>query len=233
MQQLALDLLRPAVPSLDNFAPGRNTEAVAVLHAWLSDGVLERCIYLWGPPGCGKSHLLRAAVEFAHAQQRTALYLDRHSLADLEGASELPALTAVDDVQELDSALQGHLFRLLHRAREESVRLVAAGSAAPAGLPLREDVRTRLAAGLVFQLHLLSDAEKAEALESHALSRGFKLAPELAEYLLHHGRRDLPSLMNVLDAVDRHSLQTKRPITLPLLRDVLRLEAEAAQPRPK
>lgn len=233
MQQLTLDLSRPAPPSLDNFAPGRNTEAVAVLYAWLSDGVPERCIYLWGPPGCGKSHLLRAAVEFAQRQQRAALYLRPQAIAELEDAAQLPTLIALDDIQELDSAVQGRLFRLLHRVQEEGVQLLAAGGAAPAGLGLREDVRTRLAAGLVFQLHLLSDAEKAEALSSHAETRGITLAPELAEYLLQRERRDLASLMAVLDAVDRYSLQTKRPVTLPLLREVLRLAAEAPQPRPR
>jgi DnaA family protein len=43
----------------------------------------------------------------------------------------------------------------------------------------------------------------------------------MSDYLLHHGRRDLPSLLAVLDALDRYSLQTKRQITLPLVREVL------------
>jgi DnaA family protein len=88
---------------------------------------------------------------------------------------------------------------------------------------LRDDVRTRLGAGLVFQLRLLSDEEKAEALSGHASGRGFTLPTELIQYLLHHGRRDLPSLMAVVDALDEYSLQTKRPVTLPLLREVLQL----------
>src|SRR6185295_5817389 len=98
---------------------------------------------------------------------------------------------------------------------------LAAGNAAPVGLALREDVRTRLGAGLVFQLRLLSDAQKAEALRGHAGGRGFALSPEIIDYLLRHGQRDLPSLLTVLDALDQYSLQTKRPITLPLLREVL------------
>jgi DnaA family protein len=76
-------------------------------------------------------------------------------------------------------------------------------------------------AGLVFQLRLLTDEEKAEALTSRASVRGFTLRAELVDYLLHHGRRDLPSLMAVVEALDEYSLQTKRPITLPLLREVL------------
>jgi DnaA family protein len=203
---------------------------LVVLNAWLSDGVPERCIYLWGPTGCGKSHLLRAAVELTLARQRQAVYLRPGTVSELELDAEPPALIALDEAQGMDAAAQAWLFRLFQVLRESPARLLVAGDAPPAGLTLREDVRTRLAAGLVFQLHLLSDREKAEALSSHAQARGFALARELAEYLLHHGRRDLASLMAVLDAADRYSLQTKRPITLPLLREVLQLAGEAPRP---
>jgi len=60
-------------------------------------------------------------------------------------------------------------------------------------------------------------------LHAYASGRGFALPPELTDYLLRHGRRDLPALMAVLDALDRYSLETKRPVTLPLLREVLQL----------
>jgi len=232
MQQLALDLSQPPPPSLDNFAPGRNSEALAVLNAWLSDGVEERCIYLWGQPGCGKTHLLRAAVAFALDRQAEAAYVSATRVADLEGASELPALLALDDAQQLDAAGQAFLFRAFQRMRERPMRLLAAGDATPGALALREDVRSRLAAGLVFRVQLLSDAEKAEALASHARARGFTVGPEVAEYLLRHGRRDLPSLMAVLDAVDRYSLEAKRPVTLPLLREVLQSAGAGKPARP-
>ena len=91
----------------------------------------------------------------------------------------------------------------------------------PPGLTLREDVRTRLAAVLVLQLHPLDDEEKERALQAHARSRGFELPAEAARYLLLHGRRDLRWLLTVLDALDRYSLQTRRPITLSLTREVL------------
>jgi DnaA family protein len=124
-------------------------------------------------------------------------------------------------VHALSSAGQAALFTLLNRAVQGEPRLLIAGAIAPAGLALREDVRTRLAAVLVFQLHPLDDEEKAQALQARARSRGFELPPEAARHLLLHGRRDLRWLLTVLDALDRYSLQTRRPITLPLLREVL------------
>jgi DnaA family protein len=222
MQQLVLDLSRPPAPTLENFAPGSNGEALAVLHAWLAGTVEERCIYLCGPPACGKSHLLRAAAQALQDAGRTVGQVGSVDLEALEHAGTLPSVVTVDDVQRLSAGAQAVLFRLFQQLRDGEVRLLAAGNVPPAGLTLRDDVRTRLGAGLVFQLRLLGDAEKSEALRTHASGRGFTLAPELADYLLQHERRDLPSLLAVLDAFDQHSLQPKRPITLSLLREVLR-----------
>ncbi|HTS55737.1 MAG TPA: DnaA regulatory inactivator Hda [Burkholderiales bacterium] len=222
MHQLILRLSEPPAPTLENFALGSNSEVLAVLHAWLAGAVQERCIYLWGPAGCGKSHLLRAVAQRSRGAGRAVICTRSSELAALEQAAA-PTLIAVDDVQRLSADGQASLFRLFERLREDGARLLAAGDAAPSGLGLRDDITTRLAAGLVFQLRLLSDEQKAEALRSHARGRGFALSLELTDYLLHHGRRDLPSLMAVLDALDEYSLQVKRPITLPLLREVLQL----------
>jgi DnaA-homolog protein len=221
MQQLILHLSQALAPTLENFVPGSNGEVLAVLHAWLAGAVEERCVYLWGSAGCGKSHLLRAAAQSPQRLGRALLCASARELESLDQPEPLPPVIAVDDVQQLSAPAQAALFRLFQRLHEDDARVLAAGDAAPAGLDLRDDVRTRLGAGLVFQLRLLSDEEKGEALRSHARGRGFTIAPELTDYLLRHGRRDLPSLLAVLDALDQYSLQTKRPITLPLLRELL------------
>jgi DnaA family protein len=99
--------------------------------------------------------------------------------------------------------------------------LIASGNAAPAQLALRADLMTRLACGLVYQVHGLDDPEKVAALRCHAEARGFRLSPEVAAYLLRHAQRDMPSLLALLEALDRYSLETRRAITVPLLRELL------------
>jgi DnaA family protein len=101
--------------------------------------------------------------------------------------------------------------------------LVAATGKPPAQLTLREDLRTRLAWGLVYQVHGLSDDEKIDALSKSADARGLVLSPGVLPYLLTHFRRDMQSLSAILDALDRYSLETQRPITMPLLRELLQL----------
>jgi DnaA family protein len=179
---------------------------------------------LWGVSGAGKTHLLRAAVHAAQEGGAPA----RSCSADEADASlagpNAPApgeAVAVDDVERLDSTAQAALFSLFVRVEAERPRLLLAGALAPAALPLREDLRTRIAAGLVLQVHLLSDDEKIEALRAHARERGFELPLDAATHLLRQARRDLPSLMAVLDALDEYSLREKRPVTAALLREVL------------
>ena len=101
--------------------------------------------------------------------------------------------------------------------------LVAAASRPPAQLMLREDLRTRLAWGLVYRVQGLSDEEKIDALSKSADARGMALSPGVLPYLLTHSRRDMQSLSAILDALDRYSLETQRPITMPLLRELLQL----------
>lgn len=132
------------------------------------------------------------------------------------------ACGGVDDVEKLDDASQIALFNSINEARQSGGRVLVAGNAPPAQLPLREDLRTRLAWGLVYQLKTLSDEERALYLRGEAARRGMALPDDVVAFLLTRMRRDLRSLAAILDRLDRFSLETKRPITLALLRDALK-----------
>jgi DnaA family protein len=224
MRQLALGLVPSPAPSFENFVPGRNFEVVSALRSLASGQFAERFVFLWGQTGCGRSHLLRAAVSAATSQGVIARYVSPGE--SLPAEDDQVRLLAVDDVEKLDTQSQGEFFSIYNALREGQGSVIAAGAVAPAGLRLRADLLTRLGWGLVFQVHALSDADKRAALKRHAAARAFDLRDEVVEYLLRHLQRDLPSLMNVLDALDRHSLEVKRPITLPLLRELLQSEGD-------
>jgi DnaA family protein len=215
MQQLLLQLAPPPAPTLDNFIPGRNGAALQALRDIAGGTGTERFVYLWGAPGSGRSHLLRGLTQAAG--ERGALY--RGPAMESGAADDL--VIAVDDVQDLAAGDQDPLFDLYNRIRAGTGALVASGDAAPAQLALRADLRSRLAWGLAFQLHPLSDAEKAAALRAHARARALELPEDVIAYLLRHARRDMASLIGILDALDRHSLEQKRPLTLPLVRNAL------------
>ena len=177
-------------------------------------GLAAVAVELWGEAGCGKSHLLQAAVGQARAAGPSAICLCR-------AVPQAVQVGAVDDVEALDRTGQIDLFALYNRQRENGGVLLVSGTQSPVHLRLRDDLRTRLAWGLVYQVQALNDTEKSRALEQHALARGFTLPPDVTHYLLRHGRRDLPSLLAVLDALDAQCRREKRQPTVPLLKEVM------------
>lgn len=218
-RQLILDIRPEAPPRFDNFLPGNNFEAASACYLAADSIGGEVVTYLWGEAGSGRTHLLRAAV--AHAQEvgREADYC----MGDLPESlpEDLPSFLAVDAADALDAEAQIRLFSLINRARAGGGTVLVAGDQAPAGLALREDLRTRLGSGLVFQLHPLNEVQRAEAVRERATARGMRISEEVVRYMITHSRRDLPSLLTVVDALDTLSLSLKRPATVPLLREIL------------
>jgi DnaA family protein len=202
MRQLPLEISPPGEPSFENFLPGDNAEALARVRELAQGRLREAIVYLWGETGSGRSHLLRAA-----------------------GRAN-SSLVIVDDVQGLDADAQQRLFNAINAARDGLGPVLAAGPAAPAALDLRADLRTRLAWGLVYHLKPLSEAEKLRYLQAEARRRGLALSDELAAYLLARVPRDLATLAALLAALDREALTRKRPLTLPLVREVLEASNE-------
>lgn len=221
MRQLALQLIDHPEPTLANFVISRNAELAASLHAAITSGQ-ERFIYLWGARGSGRTHLLKASVAAASALGREAAYLA--APMDPEGLARASAnvVLAIDDAQCLGEDAQIALFAAYNRILDGTGALIAAGNAPPQAIGVRADLATRLAWGLVYEVHALTDADKAQAMTTHAAARGFALPADVVDYLLRHARRDLATLIALVDALDRRSLEARRQITVPLACDVLR-----------
>ena len=223
-RQLTLDLGTPPPSTFDNFHIGANAELVARLRgldaALMAGPIADRTFYVWGEPGNGRSHLLQALAH--EAPPGHVRYIGPQSALTAFTFDPRVTIYAIDDCDALSGAQQIALFNLFNEVRAyPGCALVATGNAPPMGLAVREDLRTRLGWGLVFHLTPLSDEGKAAILKLAARERGIALADDVPAYLLTHFRRDMPSLMGLLDALDRFSLEQKRAVTLPLLRTML------------
>ncbi len=201
MAQLLLALAAPPAPTFDNFVTGRNAALVAALRAF-AHGAQDRCLYLWGVPGSGRSHLL-AAWRAACAQ------------------SGVQDVTSHDDVDQLDDAAQIGLFNRINSARNGRGHVLMAGNAVPAQLPLRDDLKSRIAWGLSFEVLPLSDAEREATVRAQAHARGMALGHDVIAYIMTHVRRDMATLSGIVAALDAFSLEHKRAVTLPLVRELL------------
>lgn len=224
MKQLALDLASPPAPTLDNFIVGGNAEVVAALRALAQGAGRERFIYLWGGSGSGRTHLLQAVLQALRDAGRT---VRSHMAGDAPGDVDGSDVVGVDDVQSLSAPAQIKLFNIFNKLNESTGLLLTTGDVPPARLPLRADLLTRLASGLVYEVRVLREEDRLNALLEHAAVRGFGLPRPVADYLLVHAPRDLHTLFALVDGLDRLSLERKRAITLPLARELL----QSALPR--
>ena len=219
-EQLVFELAAPEPPTFANFLPGGNAEALAAVRALAGGVAAETGVMLWGGPGAGKTHLLRAAVGAVESRGAAATFMadPGELLAQDPGALARRAIVAIDGIDLSSPEAQARLFTVFNGLRESGGHLLVASRMPLAALPLREDLRTRLGWGLVYELRSLADADKPLALAAYARGRGFRLTDDVIVYLLAHGRRDMGALVGALAALDRHSLATKRPITVAMLR---------------
>jgi DnaA-homolog protein len=220
MKQLALGVRPRADAVFESFAPGENTEVLAALRS-----ATPAPIWLWGARGSGKTHLLQAVCA---AAGETAAYfplgrelaLPPEALAGFERSSVL----CIDDADSIagDPVWEEALFRLFNEAAELPTRLIFAAAVAPRQAPWSlQDWSSRAAACVVYQLRELDDEGRIEALRLRAAQRGLQLPYETSEYLLKRMPRDLPSLFQILDALDEASMVEQRRLTIPFIRDEL------------
>lgn len=229
-QQLVFDLRSSYPPTLANFEPGANAEVLSHLDRVARGRASTALTYLWGPAGAGKSHLATAVFQEAPSHGLRAFWHDNASLSELDTGAALdgPGVVHVlDDVVQLNEAARAGLFALINLARlSPTLSIVVTGPTAPAALTLKPELVSRLTWGLVFQLQLLEDPDKAAALARLAAERGVSMSTDVVPYLLTHTARDMRALRALFDRLDQFALARNRAITLPLLREFLQLRLD-------
>ena len=232
MKQLALDIGLAPAPTLSRFFAGPNEAVLQHLRLAVesgSGGALRSPVpvYLWGEGGCGKTHLLKAVREALREQGLRVGWMEA-ATASPPAFDEDWAAVLLDEVHLYSTEQQAMAFNWFVNATSPATGtprwVLAAGNLPPADLPLRDDLRSRMGWGHVFQLHLLSEADRRAVLRQEADARGVFLGDDVMDYMLKRFSRDLGSLMQLLDQLDRFALREKRAITIPLLKTMLESE---------
>lgn len=217
MKQLALDIGLAAEPSFETFVPGHNAMALATLRQWT---LPSAPLYLHGPEGAGKTHLLAALAAQVRSQGgRCGWFNARDPLP--WAFDEGWALIVIEGAEQLDAAHQHAAFTLFVEAATHGVQMACSGSLPPVDLPVREDLRSRFGWGPVYALQPLDEAATRSALRREADRRGLWLSDEVMEHLMTRFSRDLSSQMALLQRLDSFSLAEKRAVTVPLLKKMV------------
>ncbi len=227
MTQLPLAIALQDGISFENYFSGLNLEAARTVEN-CAQIKSEKFIYLWGGHSVGKTHLLQSACRVVNEQVNPCAYLTLKQANELSpeifDGLEALSLVCIDDVHAIAGKKEWEiaLFHLYNRARANGTLLIVSGDESPGNLLLAlPDLSSRLAWGLIFQLHPLSDADKFSALQLRARRRGFNLPDEVGRFLLSRYPRDTAALFSILDRLDHASLVAKRRITIPFVKVVL------------
>jgi DnaA family protein len=213
-----------------NFYAGANAAAQGYIERAChpQESWVDGFIWVWGRMGAGRSHLLQAACLCAEEQGMRALYVPLQEClehgTDILDNVELCDLLALDDVQLIAGNAQWEqaLFHAFNRLRDAGKRLLASADSSPRelaiGLP---DLHSRLNLALVFHLQELDDSDKLRALQLRASRRGLYLSDEVGRFLLGRLTRSMDALFAALEQLDRASMQARRKLTIPFVKDVL------------
>ena len=224
MKQIALDIGLASGPTLETYFDGANEPALRHLQLWTGSPTRSPVpTYLWGEGGCGKTHLLKAVVHALREHGASAGWLDA-SVHEPPEYNPAWSVVLLDDVHLFTAVQQHAAFNWFVNAQTHQRGVLAAGVLPPADLQMREDLRTRLGWGHVFHLQVLDEPARRAVLRQEADARGVFLGDDVMDFMLTRFSRDLASLVALLGQLDGYALQTKRAITIPLIKSMLENE---------
>jgi DnaA family protein len=210
--------------TFDTFVAGTSAaNAAALAHLRSHAAFAGAPLYLWGPSGSGKTHLLRALANAVHDAGGRAAWFDGGVAAPWSVCEDW-SLVVLDGCEAFDAMQQQAAFALFIDAASRNIQVAASGGLPPVDLPLRDDLRTRLAWGHVFALEPLGESDARATLRREADRRGIFMSDEVMGYLLTRFSRDLKHLMSLLDRLDEFSLAEHRAVTVPLLKKMFEQE---------
>lgn len=229
-RQLTLPVNLPDEMNFDSFLSLHNEPVVThLINAINYDGSSTSIHYIYGFAGLGKTHLLCACCQMATEQGKHGFYLDLAQISDINQAV-FDGLEAFDVVciDNLDVVKDHHeaqfgLFDFINRCLERGdVTLIFAGQQSVNALALSlKDLASRLTWGTTFALNAISDSDKKHILIYRANLLGMTMPDEVANFLLNHKARGMEDLMTALKSIERATLELKRPVTIPMVKEAL------------
>ncbi|MBI2995067.1 MAG: DnaA regulatory inactivator Hda [Gammaproteobacteria bacterium] len=226
-RQIPLPFAAARRVDFDTYWSGANRELVEQLRQ-LASGDARRNVFLWGAPGSGKSHLLHASCNLAQTSLRSAALVplsQRGAIAPelLEELEHLD-LICIDDLDRIagERVWETAIFNLFNRVREQGSRLLMTCRASPRGSELElADLSSRLSWDLVYHVVPLDEPSRFAALQQRARLRGMEVPDDVLEFLSRRIGRDTHTLFEWLEKLDVASLEAKRKLTVPFVRDLL------------
>ncbi len=211
----------------DSFFQGENKDLLYFLNTMIKTKS-NNSIYIWGPQGTGKTHLLQAACKKANEMDWHVTYIPLEQYRDfsidiLDGLGKLD-LVCIDDLEFIIDNIewQQRVTLLFNEIRDNKNSIIISSKISPNNIKIDlDDLKSRLVWGHVFKIKAADDELKIKILKKEANERSFNLNDDVVEFLIRRSNRDLTSLIEILDEIDRSSLAAKRKITVPFVKELI------------
>jgi DnaA family protein len=222
MNQLGLPISLDSKMLLDNFIG--NSELLNLINK-IFDNKDSSEIYVYGETGLGKTHVLQGAVLKALSGGENAIYIDCNNFFPehiLDSVDQLN-LISIDNIELIKNTSQDLFFDLYNRARQEKNTILVSGRSLPSDLDIMKDLKTRLSLAAGFKLEKLDDDSIIAILNNQMSERNLTIDPKVYTYLFKNYSRDLKALLLAMNELDKSSLESKQPISIPFIKKTLKL----------
>ena len=223
MNQLGLPISLNASMLLESFVA--NKELLRLINQlFLNEKSSE--VYIYGASGQGKTHVLQGAVLKALEIDKNAVYIDcSDPFPDyiLDFVDQIDFIS-FDNVHLISRESQEVFFDLYNRARQAQIFILVSGNTLPSDLEVMKDLKTRLSLAVVYKLEELSDELTMSVIDSQMSQRNLSVNSNVYEYLFKSYSRDLKLLLSTMNDLDKASLQAKKPISIPFVKNFLELK---------
>ena len=222
MNQLGLPFSINASFILDDFFGEKNQELVANILT-LIKGKASANIFVYGDKGFGKSHLLQGVIIEGLKQDQKSVYLDLNDdvssdIFELIGDFQIIAL---DNVDQCNQDNEKYIFDLINKLHSTNQMIIFSSRLKPEGLSVFNDLKTRLSLASIYSLNRLDDHEIQHVIRRKLINKSLKVDQRVIDYLIKNQTRDLKKIVEIIDKLDTFSLEKKRGITVPLVRQML------------
>ena len=185
-------------------------------------------LFIYGTKESGKTFLLQAMCNSYSSMSKSSLYIPLKKVmnfgVDIFESLENIDLICVDGIEEVISKIEWEkaIFNLINKALISDSRLILTSSKDLKSLNFSLlDLESRIRKFQSYELHPINDKDIFDALKYISKLTSINLGDKEAKYLVTYSQRNISNLVHILESLDQLSMEMKRKITIPLIKEVI------------
>ena len=185
-------------------------------------------LFIYGTKESGKTFLLQAVCNFYSSMTKSSLYVPLKKVmnygVEIFDSLENIDLICVDGIEQVISKIEWEkaIFNLINKALISESRLILTSSKDLKSLNFSlPDLESRIRKIQSYELHAINDKDIFDALKYISKLTSINLGDKAAKYLVTYSQRNISNLVHILESLDQLSMEMKRKITIPLIKEVI------------